>query len=133
MLGQVLRQSPCSDAKARSGAASEELAARYLRARGLSVLARNMRCRAGELDLVCLDAGVLAIIEVRQRAPSAYGGASSSVNRRKQRRILRAALFFLQRRAGWRSRRLRFDVLALDGRAPGPYRIEWIKDAFRAR
>jgi len=41
------------------GAAAEAAAARYLQAQGLSVLARNLRCRVGELDLVCLDDDVI--------------------------------------------------------------------------
>jgi putative endonuclease len=66
------------------GAAAEELAAQYLQVRGLKILARNMRCRAGELDLVCLDNGVLAIVEVRQRASTEFGGALGSVTWGKQ-------------------------------------------------
>ena len=39
------------------------------------VLARNVRCKVGELDLVCLDGAVLAIVEVRQRVRAEFGGA----------------------------------------------------------
>ena len=55
------------------GAAAEALAAEYLRIRGLEILARNLRCKAGEIDLVCVDGGVLAIIEVRQRESADFG------------------------------------------------------------
>ena len=61
------------------GAAAEDLAARYLQVRGLKILARNLRCKAGELDLVCLDDGVLVVIEVRQRGSVEFGGALGSV------------------------------------------------------
>jgi len=115
------------------GAASEQLAAQYLRARGFVVLASNLRCKAGELDLVGIDGGVLAIIEVRQRSRMEFGGALGSVAWRKQRKIVRAARFFLQRRAHWRAHRLRFDVLALHGLPGGECRMEWVKDAFRPR
>ena len=121
-----------TDARLQRGAASEQLAAEYLQARGLAVLARNVRCRAGELDLVCLDGGVLAIVEVRQRARIDFGGALASVTWRKQRRIIRAAQFLLQRQAQWRRRVMRFDVLAVEGVPDGAHRIVWIKDAFRA-
>ena len=96
------------------------------------MLERNLRCRGGELDLVCLDHGVLVVIEVRQRARGDFGGAPASVNRRKQRKIIRAARFFLQRRAAWRVCAVRFDVVALNGLPDGEHRIEWIKHAFRA-
>lgn len=96
------------------------------------MLARNMRCRAGELDLVCLDGAVLAIVEVRQRGRMDFGGALASVTWRKQRKIIRAARFFLQRNAAWRGRAMRFDVLAVQGLPGGAHRIVWVKDAFRA-
>jgi len=113
------------------GAAAEAAAARYLQAQGLRVLARNLRCRAGELDLVCLDGGVLVIVEVRHRATSDFGGASASVTRRKQRKLIRATLFHWQRRAAWRARALRFDVIAVQGRPDGTHHTQWIRDAFR--
>jgi putative endonuclease len=96
------------------------------------VLANNLRCRTGELDLVCLDTDVLVIIEVRQRRKIDFGGALASVTWRKQRKIIRAAQFFLQRQADWRGHAMRFDVLALEGLPDGAHRIVWIKDAFRA-
>jgi putative endonuclease len=121
-----------TESRLQRGAASELIAAAYLEARGLEVLARNLRCKTGELDLVCLDSGILVIVEVRQRARVDFGGAPASVNRRKQRKIIRATQFFLQRRAEWRGRAIRFDVVALDGLPDRAHRIDWIKHAFRA-
>ncbi len=114
------------------GAASEQLAADYLQARGLAILARNFRCKIGELDLVCLDDRVLAVIEVRQRGCADFGGALASVTWRKRRKIIRATQVLLQRRSAWRPYAMRFDVLALEGLPSGEHRIVWIKDAFRA-
>jgi putative endonuclease len=113
------------------GAAAETLAARYLETQGLTVVARNLRCRAGELDLVCLDRATLVIVEVRQRSRSDFGGAPASVTPGKRRRLLRAAAFHWQRRPAWRKRMLRFDVIALEGPGEAPA-LTWIRDAFRA-
>lgn len=113
------------------GAAAERLAAAYLQAQGLTVIARNLRCRVGELDLVCLDRDILAIIEVRQRAGGDFGGALASVTCRKQRRIARAARYFWQREAAWRRYRMRFDVIGISGLPEAAHQLEWIKDAFR--
>jgi putative endonuclease len=121
-----------TDARLQRGAAAEQLAARYLQVRGLQILARNLRCKAGELDLVFLDEDVLAIVEVRQRESSRFGGALASVTWRKQRKIIRAAQFFLRREPLWRGLAIRFDVLAVEGLPDGAHRVEWIKDAFRA-
>jgi putative endonuclease len=113
------------------GAAGEALAAEYLRIRGLTILDRNLRCKAGEIDLVCLDDGVLAIIEVRQRASTAFGGALASVTWSKRRKIILATQYFLQRDKRWVNLPLRFDVLAVHGLPGGAHRMEWVKDAFR--
>jgi putative endonuclease len=121
-----------TESRLQRGAAAEQLAAEYLQARGLEVLARNLRCRGGELDLVCLDGGVLAVVEVRQRGRADFGGAAGSVTRRKQRKIIRAARYYLQRQPAWRACAMRFDVLAVEGLPAGEQGIVWIKDAFRA-
>ena len=117
---------------AQRGAAAEALAAAYLESQGLSVIARNLRCRSGELDIVCLDGDVLVIVEVRQRRRIEFGGALASVTRRKQLKVIRATGFHWQRQAGWRNRLLRFDVVALQSLGDGTQAIAWIKDAFRA-
>jgi len=120
-----------NDVRMLRGVAAEELAAQYLKVRGLKILARNLRCKAGELDLVCLDAGVLAIVEVRQRGGGEFGGAAASVTCAKQHKIIRAAQFFLRREKHWRNFPVRFDVLAVEGLPQGAHRVDWIKDAFR--
>ena len=114
------------------GAAAEQLAAEYLQSQGLQLLARNLRCKAGELDLVCLDRTVLTIVEVRQRARADFGGALASVTLSKQRKIIRASRFFWQRQSQWRACSMRFDVVGVEGLPGGTHRIVWIKDAFRA-
>jgi putative endonuclease len=121
-----------SDLRMRRGVVAEDLAAQYLQMRGLKILARNLRCKTGELDLICLDEGVLAIVEVRQRSSLQFDGAAASVTWAKQRKIVRAARFFLGREKRWRNFCVRFDVLAIQGVPDGAHRIDWVKDAFRA-
>ena len=114
------------------GSAAEALAAAYLEARGLTVLARNVRCKGGELDLVCRDGEFLVVVEVRQRARSEFGGALASVTRHKQRKIIRATGFLLRVSPRWRDCLLRFDVIGVNGVPDGAHDLVWIKDAFRA-
>jgi putative endonuclease len=118
--------------KLQRGAEAEARAADYLQAQGLLVIARNLRCKAGELDLVCLDGEILVIVEVRQRGRADFGGALASVTWHKQRKLVRATQFYWQRLPKWRTRRLRFDVVALQGQADAAQQVTWIKDAFRA-
>lgn len=61
------------------GAAAEDLALRYLEARGLSLVARNFRCRVGELDLIMRDGEQLVFVEVRSRRHNRYGTPAESI------------------------------------------------------
>lgn len=116
----------------KQGHAAEELAARYLAAQGLRLLARNVRCRAGEIDLVCGDGRFLVMVEVRQRTRGDFGGALASITAHKRRKIIRATRFLLRALPRWRAYPVRFDVVAVDGAPDGAHALEWIKDAFRA-
>jgi putative endonuclease len=107
------------------GRAAEDAAAAFLESRGLLVLLRNFRRRAGELDIVARDNDTLIIVEVRTRSNNAYGSAAASVDFRKQARLRRAAALLLQQRKDLAGLRVRFDVVAM-----GPTGIEWIKHAF---
>ena len=113
-----------SRAKA-SGKLAEALAADYLQARGLRLIARNYNCRLGEIDLILADGPVLVFAEVRLRRNRDYGGAAASITAAKRQRILLAARHYL---SGRPEAPCRFDALLLD--ALDPDHIEWIKDAF---
>lgn len=116
-----------------SGRRAEDLAAEFLRAQGCEILERNYRRRLGELDLVAREGGVLVIAEVRTRAHAGFGSAAASVDRRKQRRITRAALQLLQQRAELARLPVRFDVLVVSDLGAAQPGIEWIRHAFEAR
>lgn len=96
------------------GAAGEEQAAAWYRARGYHVLARNWRCRDGELDLVVRRRHEVAFVEVKTRRSTRFGHPLEAVTATKQARIRRLALAYLQA-TGTRARALRFDVVAILG------------------
>lgn len=120
------RRSPTQKA----GWLAEERAKTWLESAGLIVLARNLRARTGEIDLVCLDGSVLVFVEVRHRRSNRYGGAAASVNPGKQRRLAKTAALLLPALARHctqgRLPACRFDVVALDG----DDHLNWIKNAF---
>jgi putative endonuclease len=132
MLAGMTRPVDKARAGARNGQRAEDLAAAYLAARGLELLARNVRCKAGEIDLVCRDGVVLVFVEVRQRARLDFGGALASVAAPKRRKLARAARYLLHIRPAWRRSIVRFDVVGVQGNPCGLHEIAWIKDAFRA-
>jgi putative endonuclease len=109
----------------RTGARAEALCEALLRSAGLRILARNWRCRVGEIDLVAQEGETLVFAEVRLRRDAAYGGAAESVTAGKRARIVAAARHYLIGRA---QVPCRFDVLLLD--ALSPSRVRWIRDAF---
>lgn len=109
------------------GALYEKRAAAFLEEQGLTVQKRNYRCPAGEIDLVVLDGDCLVFVEVKYRAGKGQGGPFSAVNREKQRRISRAAAWYLMKEVGREDVPCRFDVLGMEGR-----HIRWMKNAFDA-
>lgn len=106
------------------GETKERLAEDHLRRHGLQPLARNHRCRHGEIDLVMRDGATLVFVEVRYRRSDRYGTPAETVGQRKQQRLAAAASHYLQTQPT--ALPCRFDVIAL-----GPDdRIDWIKNAF---
>lgn len=78
------------------GSYGERVAADFVRALGMVVLARNWTCRYGEIDLVLRDADTLVICEVKTRSTSAYGSPAEAVTPRKAARLRRLAAHWLQ-------------------------------------
>jgi putative endonuclease len=114
-----------------SGARAEQLALEHLEAHGLTLVTRNFRCRLGEIDLVMRERHSLVFVEVRFRKFSRFASALESVSCAKQRKLTRAAGFFLGRHREFRNHPVRFDVVALDGPSQERYRLQWVRDAFR--
>jgi len=101
------------------GEPGEELACAHLRARGMKVLARNYRCRSGEIDVVADDRGTLVFVEVKERRNDSHGSAVEAVTGEKRRRLVRAARVYAAKH-GLSESPIRFDVLAIDWCAEGP-------------
>jgi putative endonuclease len=108
------------------GAGAEDRALLFLQSAGLKLIARNWRCKAGELDLVMQEGDTVVVAEVRSRAREDYGSAAETVDARKRARLVRATRLLLMRRPDLAERPLRFDVVALDGAG----RVEWLREAF---
>lgn len=80
------------------GRLGEDFAARVLAANGYRILERNFRCKAGEIDLIASKGGRLCFVEVKTRQTARFGTPAEAVDREKQRRIRRAAEFYLHSR-----------------------------------
>lgn len=112
------------------GAAGEEAAEGFLRMSGYRIVARNVRTKVGEIDIVALDGETLCFIEIKARATAEYGRAIEAVGPHKQRRLAKAALLFLAKNRSQRA--CRFDVLGLDRGRDGAWSFTLVKNAFDA-
>ncbi len=111
-----------------NGRLGEDLAHRYLRHQGCTVIARNYRTRSGsgEIDIVAWHGGTLVFVEVKTRKSTTHGEPESAVDAEKRLRLQLAARDYAVR-AGVVWARTRFDVISIVlERAP---RIEWLRDA----
>ena len=111
------------------GAAVETAALALLQQQGLALLARNVRYRLGELDLVMADGQTTVFVEVRHRRSAGFGGAAASIDRNKRRKLVAAAQLWLRQhpaRAHWPCR---FDVVLGHGTPP---QLTWLQHAFAA-
>lgn len=106
----------------------EEMAAEFLKKKGLRIMERNFRCRNGEIDLIARDGRYLVFIEVKYRKDRRSGSSFAAVGKQKQRTILKVALFYLIRNGFQDDIPCRFDVVGIDGEE-----IRWIKNAFEYR
>jgi putative endonuclease len=108
--------------RAQIGALGEQLAVDYLTSQGLTVLARNWRCRYGELDVIAVDtaAGAVVFVEVKTRTSDRFGGVEQAVTPQKVRRLRRlAGLWLAAQDRGWS--KVRIDVVGVRiGRGPTP-------------
>jgi putative endonuclease len=111
------------------GRRGEDLAHRFLRRQGLTIVARNFHQRAGrgELDMVAWDRQTLVFVEVKTRASADFGSPGRAVGTDKEKDLRRAAGEYL-RRSGAAREQARFDLVNIV--LTNPPEIEWIQDAF---
>jgi putative endonuclease len=116
------------DRRASTGSAGEDAAAERYVAGGYRLVARNWRCRLGEIDLVAERDGVLVVCEVKSRRGDGFGGAHEAVTSRKQAKLRSLAEAFLLA-TGRRPAAVRFDVASIRVRGDR-YDVELFEDAF---
>jgi putative endonuclease len=98
----------------------EDLAVRHLQEAGLQVLARNWRCREGEIDVIVREGDTLAFVEVKTRSGRGFGEPAEAVGPVKARRLRLLALRWLALERPSGAHDLRFDVVSVlrTGAAP---------------
>jgi len=113
-----------------SGRRGEDLAHRFLRKQGYTIVARNYRLASGdaEADLIARDGEDLVIVEVKTRATDEYGPPEQAVNPEKRRHLMRVAREYARKtNTPWEH--MRFDIVSIVLREPPE--ITLLKAAFR--
>jgi len=114
-----------------SGRIGEDIAALFLQLKGYRVVARNLRTRSSELDIVAQKAGCLVFAEVKLRGPGRVSQPAEAVDWRKRGHMVRGAAQFLRGRASDSYSTARFDVLSVSW-TRDKLVVEHIEDAFPA-
>ncbi len=113
-----------------TGDVFETLACQYLKAKGLKLLARQLSCPCGEIDLVLRHHSILVFVEVRARNGTSHAGAAASITPSKQIKLIRTAKWHLsalsERFFAGITPACRIDVITFD-----QGRLQWLQDAIR--
>ncbi|MFF1838569.1 YraN family protein [Streptomyces sp. NPDC058231] len=101
------------NARGALGRYGEDLAARLLSDAGMTVLARNWRCRAGEIDIVAMDGDALVVCEVKTRRAGTFEHPMAAVSPVKADRLRRLAEIWLDRHGGPPPGGVRIDLIGV--------------------
>ena len=115
----------------RLGRFGEDEAARYLEARGWTIVGRNVRSGRREVDLIVQRDLVLAFVEVKCRRGKAFGHPLDAINLAKQREIARVARDWLRGRALRAGTTIRFDAVSVLWSGGGSPLVAHVPDAWR--
>lgn len=108
----------------RLGRDGENAACELLRCRGMAILARNWRCRAGELDIVALDGEQIVFVEVKTMRDKKGFAPAANLSARQRRRNCNAGKVYM-RALDIRGRSARFDLVEATFR--GPFLIRLVR------
>ena len=110
------------------GAEKENLAADYLKSKGVKILCKNFRSRQGEIDIVGRDGEYLVFVEVKYRSSTKYDSPLSAVGITKQKQICKVADFYRCRYGISMETPIRYDVIGIL-----KDEVTWIPNAFPHR
>jgi len=117
------------DVRIATGRLGEDAAERWYVGRGYRLLARNWRCRIGELDLVLARGDMVVVCDVKARRGGRYGGGWEAVDARKRAKLRSLAEVFVLSR-DLRPRSVRFDVASVAVGMDESVRLHVFQDAF---
>ena len=120
---------------------AEQQALVTLQAQGYVLIVANYHCRYGEIDLIVQKDQDLVFVEVKARSVTQYAQSCETISFAKQKKIMKAALSFLNAQPQFQECYCRFDVICFDffqqfakkiqhDFSKFPYDQQWIENAF---
>ena len=110
------------------GSEGEELAVKFLKKKGYTIIARNYKTNIGEVDIIAKDGDTIVFVEVKTRTNDTFGYPFEAVNRNKRKKLKNLALLYLKKQR--QEFAVRFDVISISCVHNGKKSIEHIIDAF---
>jgi putative endonuclease len=93
------------------GKQGEEQAAAALEAAGMTIIAKNVRSKQGEIDIVALDGETVVFVEVKAWSSFGMEDLQYGISLKKQQKIIKTAKYFLSENREYSSMANRFDVI----------------------
>jgi putative endonuclease len=93
------------------GKKGEDIAVRFLTAKGYRIIERNWRTGRDEIDIIAYDGNILVIVEVKTRSTDFFGEPEEAVTERKQKFLVRAAEEYVNRKEI--DSEIRFDIISI--------------------
>lgn len=116
------------DFRKQTGNSGEDRAASYLEENGFKVISRNFRTRNGEIDIIAEKGKIVLFVEVKTLPNGTPELLEKVLDKRKQKRIVKTAKFFLAKHREYNDNYIRFDVIVND--LPGFPPVYHIENAF---
>lgn len=92
------------------GKLGEREATKYLKKNNYKIIELNFSCKIGEIDIIAYHKSTIVFVEVKTRKNNTYGTPAQAVNKSKQKRIIKTALYYLQLKNKY-NENIRFDIV----------------------
>ena len=106
----------------------ENVAMRWLKTKGLKVVAREYISSAGGIDLIMLDDSTLCFIDVIYRGSQDIGNIGYNISTSEKKKMIQTASSFVNHQYKYLDHPKRFDALFIEPGIDEPYEMNWVKN-----
>jgi putative endonuclease len=99
--------------KRKIGEKKEKIAEEFLKNKGYKIVKRNFTTKYGEIDIIAKKENTIVFVEVRSKSYDTFGTPEETINKSKQRKIIKTAQYFLDTNKHLNYEEVRFDVISI--------------------